>query len=281
MNSVKYVFLFLICFLAQHLQGQEVYEADLKKYSDSLRFSKTESVRIEYNDSFKDLLNTLFQDDEPFKIRLDSASSKVSVLNSDDGKMRIVSWVLINDKEEYFNHCVVLYRKKAGSTERVFWLKDNMEAGSDSLYEDYNQDFWPGALYYQVHQFKKNRKQYYCVLGLDGKNSFSNRKVIDVLWVDKSGELHIGAPVFYSSKTDYTPQYRVFFEYADQSTMLLRFEKEEKMITFSNLVPSQPDKTGRRQYYIPDGRIDFYRLSKKGKWIKFEGLEQFDLPGNS
>jgi hypothetical protein len=72
----------------------------------------------------------------------------------------------------------------------------------------------------------------------------------------------------------------VFFDYADQSSMLLRFEVSEKIITYSNLVPSNPEKTGKREYYIPDGRIDFYELKKKGKWIRYEGLQEFDLPGN-
>ena len=118
------------------------------------------------------------------------------------------------------------------------------------------------------------------MLGFDGKTSFDNRKIIDVLWVDKAGELHIGAPVFYNSETDYTPQYRVYFEYADQSTMVLRFESESKMLTYSNLVPSNPEKTGLRQYYIPDGRIDYYLLKRKGKWIRYDGLQEFDMPGN-
>lgn len=272
------LFLLTICFF--NASAQESYEPVLKKYSDSLRYSKTDSVRFKYNDSFLNLLTLLLDTEKPFEILLDSASNKVSVLNSEDGKMRVISWVYINDREEYINHCVVLYRKKTSGQQNVYWLKDKQIPGSDSLYEDYPQDLWPGALYYQIYHFKKKGKDYYCVLGLNGKNSFSNSKIIDVLWVDKMGELHIGAPVFYSSETDYTPQYRVYFEYADQSTMLLRFEKENKMITFSNLVPSNPEKTGMRQYYIPDGRIDYFVLRKKGKWVRYEGLQEFDLPGN-
>ncbi len=252
----------------------------LKKYSDSLRYCKIEGLRFTYNDSFKQLLKSVIEEENAFDVELDSIKQTVSVLLSDDKKMKVISWVYVNDKEEYNNYCVVLYRKKSGATTNTYWLQDKIEANTDSLYTDYPVDFWPGALYYQMYDFKKKGKDYYCVLGLNGKNSFNNRKVIDVLWVDKEGELHIGAPVFYSSDKDYTPQYRVFFDYADASTMLLRFEKDKKMITFSNLVPSNPEKTGLRQYYIPDGRIDYYMLKKKGKWIRYEGLTEFDMMGN-
>lgn len=264
-----------------------VFEADaaeynplLKRYSDSLRYSKNESVRFVYNDSFKSLITSMADEEDGFSMVLDSIKNTISVLVSEDGKMKVISWILLTDMQEYYNHCLVMYRAKEGKAHKSYWLKDNIVPKSDSLYEDFTVDFWPGALYYQMYQFKKKGRTYYCVLGMDGKNSSSNRKIIDVLWVDKDEELHIGAPVFYSSEKDYTPQYRVFFEYADESTMVLRFEPTQKLITFSNLVPSNPEKTGMREYYIPDGRIDFYALKRKGKWIRYEGLGDFNFPGN-
>ncbi len=263
--------------LRLHAQDELVL---LKRYSDSLRFCKVDSGRYMYNDSFTRTLKALIDEDNAFDLNLDSIKNTISVMMSDDRKMRVISWVYINDREEYANHCVVLYRKKENAKANVFWLRDQIEPKTDSLYTDYPAEFWPGALYYQMYHFTKKGKDYYCVLGLNGMSSFKNRKIIDVLWVDKENELHIGAPVFYSSERDYTPQYRVFFDFADASSMLLRFEPDKKMITYSNLVPSNAEKIGMRQYYIPDGRIDYYKLRKKGKWVKYEGLTEFDMLGN-
>ncbi|MCC6818986.1 MAG: hypothetical protein IT245_08855 [Bacteroidia bacterium] len=269
----------LFCFNFVSLKAADP-NPQLKLYADSLRYSPIESVRQKYNDSFIVLIKSLAEEDSGYDMNLDSISTIVSVLNSEDGKMKVISWVFVTDLEQYQNHCLVLYRSKIGKPHKSYWLKDFIEPQSDSLYEDFTVDFWPGALYYQMYEFKKKGKTYYCLLGLDGKNSFSNRKVIEVFWVDKEEELHIGAPVFYSSERDYTPQYRVFFEYANESTMILRFEKTDKLITFSNLVPSNPEKMGMYQYYIPDGRIDFYKLKRKGKWIRYTSLEEFNFPGN-
>lgn len=267
--------LFLSTFLTSGLcmaQSQK-----LKTYSDSLRYCRDEVKRAQYNDSFKNELKYLLDDENGFDTPLDSIKKTISVMESEDNKLKVISWVYINDKEEYFNHCVVMYRKKPKKEHYVYWLNDKIIPKSDSLYEDFSSDLWPGALYYQMIQFKKKRKTYYVVLGYDGKNSFDNRKIIDVLWVDNENELHIGAPIFYSSEIDYNPKYRVFFEYADQTTMFLRYEEDKKIITFSNLVPSSPDKMGFKQYYIPDGRIDFYKLRRKGKWVLYTDLENFDF----
>jgi hypothetical protein len=278
MRALLSVALWLLSFTAAQLKAD--YNPLLKKYADSLRYHRDAQVRLVYNDSFTRLIREIADEDNGFAEPLDSIMSTISVLQSEDGKLKVISWLVINEKEEFFNHCLVLYKAKENKPHKSFWLRDKIEPKSDSLYEDFTADFWPGALYYQMYQFKKKGRNYYCVLGLNGKNSFCNQKIIDVLWVDKEEELHIGAPVFYAFEKDYTPQYRVFFEYADQSTMLLRFEKEKKMITYSNLVPSNPEKIGMKQYYIPDGRIDYYVLKKKGKWIRYDGLKDFDFLGN-
>jgi hypothetical protein len=83
------------------------------------------------------------------------------------------------------------------------------------------------------------------------------------------------AAKYQMTETDYTPQYRVFFEYADQASMLLRFEAREKMITFSHLVPSNQSAGNMTEYYIPDGEIDFFQLGRKGRWVRKEHLTEF------
>ncbi len=115
------------------------------------------------------------------------------------------------------------------------------------------------------------------MLGFDGQTSFSDKKVIEVMWFDKNEELHFGAPFFHENERDFTPQFRVIYEYGNNAGMKLRFEIKEKYITFSNLVASNQSAKGLRQYYIPDGRIDYYVLNKKKKWIKKTDLINFQF----
>ncbi len=258
----------------------QYYNPLLKKYADSLRYGKNADYRKLFNDSFKAEIKSELEKDNAFNYNFDSINQVVSILKSKDQKLRVISWVYINDKEEYTNHCIVQYKKKPSSETTTYWLNDFTNNKADSIYDECTTSDWVGALYYQMSQSRKSGIDYYIVLGLDGLTSFSNRKIIDAFWIDKQGELHIGAPLFYDNDKDYTPRYRVFLNYADATSIVLRFESVKKMITFSNLTPSNPSATGSRQYYIPDGRIDYYLLTKKGKWIKHEGLQEFDLLTN-
>lgn len=272
----KYICFLVFMVLNFSIKAQD-YNPLFKKYSDSLRYCKDEQKRLIYNDSFIALLKLEVNDENAFQVNFDSIKNTVSVLYSEDQKLKLISWVYVNDKQEYTNHCLVLYRKKINSESQVIWLKNKAQQAKSYLYDDLISDEWVGALYYQIFQIKKKKKDYYIVLGLDGMTSFMNKKVIDVIWFDKDGELHLGAPLFHESDADFTPQFRVVYEFADASTMLLRFETEtkDKIITFSNLVPSNQGALGLRQYYIPDGRIDYYKLNKKKKWVKYIESNEF------
>ncbi len=269
--------LVLICFsfFVVGVKAQDE-QLKLKVYSDSLRFCKVEASRYAYNDSFKQLLSDYLSLTNDFK-NLDTVRNTISVLLSPDQKCRVISWVYISDKEEYTNHCVVQYKRNKNAELVTNWLTDFTTPLDDSVYNEFTATEWPGALYYQIYESKRKGVKYYILLGLNGQNSFSNQKIIDVFWFDKNEELHIGAPLFYDSKKDYTPRYRVYFNYADQGSCLLRFEPKAKIITFTHLVPSNPSALGLNEYYIPDGRIDYYKLTRKGKWIKYEDLSKFDF----
>ena len=57
-----------------------------------------------------------------------------------------------------------------------------------------NNSQWIGALYYSLTPFKRGKKDYYLLLGWDGNDERSNRKIMDVLSISKS--LTFGAPIF-------------------------------------------------------------------------------------
>jgi len=79
---------------------------------------------------------------------------------------------------------------------------------------------------------------------------------------------HFGAPVFDNGGDI---QSRMIFTFSENATMLLRYEKEEKIIVFANVVPSSPMFKGQFQYYLPDGTYDFFKF-KKGFWVRYEYL---------
>src|SRR5688572_28800920 len=110
----------------------------LKIYSDSIRNSGSDDVkRTLYSDSFVLLMKEVMDTEDPFSVSLDSLKHVLSVLDDKDGKVRVITWMIANSREEYTNYGVVLYRKSKRSDAKVFWLKDYIEQGIDSLYNDF------------------------------------------------------------------------------------------------------------------------------------------------
>ena len=129
MRALLSVALLLLSFTAAQLKAD--YNPLLKKYADSLRYHRDAQVRLVYNDSFTRLIRDMADEDNGFAEPLDSIMSTISVLKSDDGKLKVISWLVINEKEEFFNHCLVLYKAKENRPHKSFWLRDKIEPKSD------------------------------------------------------------------------------------------------------------------------------------------------------
>lgn len=67
---------------------------------------------------------------------------------------------------------------------------------ADAVDTALTSDSWHGAIYYNVIGRKHKGQDYYFLFGLDAWDLFSTKKVLDVLWFDKEGTAHFGAPMF-------------------------------------------------------------------------------------
>ena len=85
----------------------------------------------------------------------------------------------------------------------------------------YDEDKWPGALYYSLVSMGKGKKgtNSYTLLGFESKDNLSNYKMIEVITVGNDGA-KFGGNFF--DFTDRNPK-RIVFEYSDQVTCSLRY----------------------------------------------------------
>ena len=104
-----YLTALLICCKLSGLHAQE-YNPLLKKYADSLRYCKIDTLKYQYNDSFKTLLKSILDEDNAFDYNLDSIKNTISVLESLDKKVKCITWVMTNEREEFTNFGVVVFR---------------------------------------------------------------------------------------------------------------------------------------------------------------------------
>ncbi|MFM9945684.1 MAG: hypothetical protein ACKVQB_10680 [Bacteroidia bacterium] len=190
----------------------------------------------------------------------------ISIIKPDDNKFRILTWNLLLDSAKYLYFGVMQMNLKDST--KLFGLYDSGNYVQNPSYAEVDNRHWIGALYYQIHTFKHKKKTCYMLMGWDGENSKLNKKIIDVLWFEKDGQPKFGAPVFDNGGDI---QSRMIFTFAEESVMSLRYEKEQKKVIFSNMVPPNPSLKGNFQYYLPDGTYDFFKL-QKSFWVRYENL---------
>jgi hypothetical protein len=140
----------------------------------------------------------------------------------------------------------------------VIPLTDNRKVFTDPHLEIGNADKWYGALYYDIIEVENGEQKYYTLLGVDQNNMFSTKRVIEIVFINKAGELVFGHPIF---KINDQIISRVIFEYSSRSNMVLNWAEQIGMIVFDHLTPLQPNFAGDFQFYVPDFSFDGFQFS--------------------
>lgn len=190
---------------------------------------------------------------------------QISILKAPDNKFRIFVWNLRLDNESYrYYGCIQMNDKQKGL--KLFPLFDNSPTIRNPQDTVLGSDSWWGALYYTILMNKYKGNTYYTLLGWDGNDKTSNKKVIDVLTFQE-GVPVFGAPIFRFSKDSVAK--RVVFEFSNDAVMILRYVGEKKIILYDHLIPPKPSATGIYKLYLPDGSYDYLNW-QNGQWVKGE-----------
>ncbi|MBL0341979.1 MAG: hypothetical protein IPP71_14245 [Bacteroidetes bacterium] len=242
----------------------------LKSLGDSIINGSTDFSRngaaAEFNPRFFDLL----ANPETFNYPFDSIKT-VSILKSPDGLMRIYTWIVPSRIEGTFKYYGVVQRINIKTGEmKLIGLVELKSIPEEAELAELKYDTWFGAIYYEIIEKNIGKNKYYFLLGWQGNDRLTTRKLIDVIYFDSWNNLTFGAPVF-KDETKKLKQ-RVIFEYTTEAVMLLRYEKKKKMIVFDHLSPSSPSLKGQYRYYGPDFTYDAYHF-KKGFWNYRKNLE--------
>lgn len=241
------------------------YEYQLEGLSNNIINGEDQITRITstyyFIQHFKQALRIKNSFNYPF-----TSLKTVSIIKPDDNKFRIFTWNLPLDSSKYLYFGVIQMNLK--DSFQIFGLYDSSNSVQNPSYATVDNRHWMGALYYQIHTYKHKKKTHYMLMGWDGEDAKLNKKIIDVLWFDKDGQPKFGYPVFDNGGDI---QSRMIFTFADEAVMTLRYEKEEKIVVFSNMVPPNPLQKGLFHYYLPDGTYDFLKF-QKGYWVRYENL---------
>ncbi len=267
----RYVLIFVVFFLLNvNLFSKDILilpEIDsIAGIVDNIRNSKSDKLRIEYNNVLISYLNDFLKRPESFNANFSKVKG-ITVLTSDDKLLRVYTWNLqFNDGSyKYFGYLQYKNKNKID----LFFLDDKKYNydGEIRLYQSHSE--WYGAIYYEMVTKKWNSQTYYTLIGWDGADFLINRKVVEVLYFDRKGFPVFGKKLF---KLNRTLTGRLVFEYADRATMLLRYNQKQDMIVMDHLSPNDPKYTGIYAYYGPDFSYDAL-VFRAGKWILQQDID--------
>ena len=252
------------------------YEAELISLGGKIWRSGNDSAMTSANSMFRKRLGEVLRMSGAYSYPFDSLK-QVSHLKPSDDSFRIWTWNLpLSDGTfRYFG----FIETRDG---RIFNLEsnDHKESWQDGIH---GPEQWYGAIYYTLIERRSRKQMLYTLLGWDGCDPASDRKIIEAITFDNHGRPVFGSPVF---KTADGIRNRVIIDYAEKGNVLLRYDKQtlliskgnrirksrEWMIVTDRLIPSSPSMKGIRKYYVPSGDTYDAYIFRDGTWIFAEDI---------
>ncbi|MBL4653661.1 MAG: hypothetical protein JKY53_12485 [Flavobacteriales bacterium] len=240
----------------------EKYEDSLATLRELTLHAKSDVKRAEFNQAFLSVFKSILSQDASYEFNFNDIPA-IGDLRSPDNAFRMITWnmPLNNRTHKYF--CLLQVHVKGSKDYALYELIDKSDEITRPLNRQLDHTKWFGALYSDIIVVKKKGKTYYTLLGWDGNDQFTTKKIIEVLYFTSSNKPKFGAQIFKLSKR--SPR-RIIFEYAEEVTMSLKWEEKRNQIVFDHLSPTEDDLKGVRMYYLPDMSFDALEL-QKGNWV--------------
>jgi len=257
-NSIDTSFLLGTC---------EEVNNQLRLMADSVLHHPDERVRNWYHGELEFALSVLFEDRaDPLPCYMDSLPT-LSILESRDKRVILVTWVLPDAQNQYRYGGVMRYRK--GGEQQVMVLRDQQQLAPAMERQNVQPDQWYGALYYDLVQIGRGKKRHYIVLGWDQYTPFANQKVIDGITRDpNTGSLYFSAPLVNSRGASVR---RLIIGYREDASVSVRYHYKEKRLVWDHLSAIDGAPGNMPEFMVPDFSYDGLKY-KRGKWRFTENI---------
>jgi len=271
MNRILIVFIILCTFCQTNTAQQKLtlqqYEDSIQNQFDQLLTLQNDTLNSEINKKVIQLFKEVLSNSNSFTYAFEKLKN-ISKLNAADGNIRIINWNLPLQNGEFQYFGFIQHFDNIKKEVKLYELTDKsgtIKEPATALLTDNN---WFGALYYKILTTKWNKTVYYTLLGWDGNNNFTNKKIIDLFYI-KDNKVVFGPPIF---KMEKGIQNRLIFEYSKQAKMMLKYDEKLDIIVWDHLAPSQPNFVGQYMYYGPDLSQDGVQFID-GYWVLKPNLD--------
>ena len=272
-NKIFFLVFFSILVLSSisvYSQNQEEFESQIDTLVKEFMYLKT----LKYNSDIKivahridSIFIEILSNESSFVDSLSDLKNYSSILLSDDKKVRVITWNTYNESGEFYYYGYIQFYSEKNDEFHFVRLFDESENIINSQSNFLDQKKWFGCLYYEIITTRYKKNKYYTLLGWDGNNFTTNKKIVEVLTLKKD------KPKFgFDFELGNKKNKRLIFEYNQQAAMTLRWDKRNKMIIWDHLAPISQKYIGMPEYYGPDFSHDAIKF-KKGKWLFYEDID--------
>ena len=245
-----------------------MFENRLIRLFDKLYTEKDETSQDAYSDSITQLISQTVRLKDHFLYPFDTLR-RMGKISSDDKQVRIFTWNVPLDfgRSRYYG-LIARYNRKNKDIS-FFPLKNYPGDIENENTRILDTEHWPGALYYEIIDFKSEGKTSYVLLGFNLGDILTNKKYIDILDFEETGSPRFGKNIFVAEGKKQT---RMIFTYSEKTAMSLTYNKHLKMIIFDHLSPDRPSLTGQYQFYGPDLSFDGLKF-EDNSWGLIKDIE--------
>ena len=254
------------------IENIKSFEDSLVTSLEQIRTAETLKEKFVLNIRFENTLRKALRYDEAFTYKFDDLSKVMSTKTSPDNAFRIFNWnIEVPGIQEHYFFCLVMKYDSRKGEYVIIELFDKSKYATRVEYTLYNEKKWFGALYYEIIPVKKGLNTTYTLLGWDGNNRMSNKKIIETMAFQGRDKIKFGLPIF---KQDDGTKRRVVFQYSKKATISVKYKliKRKEYIIFDHLSPMSGQLAGIPDYLVPDLSFDAFVL-ENGKW---KYLKDFD-----
>jgi len=158
----------------------------------------------------------------------------LSVLSAPDKKFKLFNWVVPKEDGSFEYYAYLQFYKKRKKELYFFKLSDISSFVEDEEYKVFTNGDWFGALYSDIVHNRFEKKDYYTLLGWDGNNRSTTKRIIDILHFDENEEPVFGAPII---KMNDGTHYRMVLEYSKKTSTNMGYNEDNDYIIFDHLEP--------------------------------------------
>jgi hypothetical protein len=194
---------------------------------------------------------------------------KYCTLISKDHHIRLLNWNLPYRDGTYKYFCFLLIWDDVKKNFTWHELQDSMHEPEKIESRFLTTDKWLGALYFEIIPMtRKGKSTTYTLLGWDGKDNVTTRKIVDALTIN-GDKIRLGANLFeYAGET----RKRLVLEYSNEVSASVKYYPKKNCIVMDHLSPKSAMMQGIYADYGPDGTYCLFEL-RKDKWVFMDEID--------